>query len=117
MFLPYAYDYFKTFAGKSISTQDWKSHLFSYFGKHSNGQNIVDKLKKVDWDGWLHGSGLELPVKMEYDTTLADAAYSLAAKWDDARKKGEMAFSKSDLESFTSSQTGKSVSDLFRDQS
>ena len=27
---------------------------------------------------WLHGEGTELPVKMEYDTTLAQQAYDLA---------------------------------------
>lgn len=101
------YDYVKTFRGKSISTQDWQSHLFSYFGKQSNGAELTEKLNKVDWDAWLRGTGLDLPVNMEYDTTLADAAYSLAAKWDQARQKGEMNFSSSDLDHFTSSQTGK----------
>lgn len=105
-FLPYMHDYVKTFRGKSISTQDWQSHLFAYFGKQKNGSELTDKLKKVDWDGWLRGTGLDLPVNMEYDTTLADAAYSLAAKWDDARWKGEMDFKSSDLDNFTSSQTG-----------
>lgn len=100
------YDYVKTFRGKSISTQDWQSHLFAYFGKQPNGSELTDKLNKVNWDGWLRGTGLELPVKMEYDTTLADAAYNLSAKWDAARKKGEFGFSSSDLDNFTSSQTG-----------
>jgi leukotriene-A4 hydrolase len=31
---------------------------------------------------WLHGEGLELPVKMEYDETLAKQAYELADRWD-----------------------------------
>lgn len=101
------YDYVKTFRGKSISTQDWQSHLFSYFGKQSNGAELTEKLSNVNWDAWLRGTGLDLPVNMEYDTTLADAAYSLAAKWDEARKKGEMHFKSSDLDNFTSSQTGK----------
>ena len=102
------YDYVKTFRGKSISTQDWQSHLFSYFGKQSNGAELTEKLKNVDWDAWLRGTGLDLPVDMQYDTTLADAAYSLAKKWDEARKSGEMDFSSSDLDNFTSSQTGMS---------
>ncbi|KAK9899275.1 hypothetical protein P389DRAFT_150549 [Cystobasidium minutum MCA 4210] len=105
IFLPYMHDYVKTFRGKSISTQDWQSHLFTYFGKQSNGSDLTEKLKNVDWDAWLRGTGLDLPVDMQYDTTLADAAYSLAKKWDEARKKGEMDFSSSDLDKFTSSQT------------
>lgn len=109
VFLPYMHDYVKTFRGKSISTQDWQSHLFAYFGKQKNGQELTEKLNKVNWDAWLRGTGLDLPVDMEYDTTLADAAYSLAAKWDEARRKGEMDFRSSDLDKFTSSQTGTSL--------
>lgn len=33
---------------------------------------------QVTSKAWLHGEGTELPVKMEYDTSLAQQAYDLA---------------------------------------
>jgi leukotriene-A4 hydrolase len=35
-------------AGKSITTQQWRDHLFSYFAK--NDPAVVKKLETVDWD-------------------------------------------------------------------
>lgn len=115
VFLPYAKGYFETFAGKSISTDEWRAHLFEFFGKHKDASTIVPKLEKqVDWEAWLHGEGVDLPVKMEYDTSLADAAYALAARWDAARRTdssgtanngGLKQFKASDLDQFSSSQT------------
>lgn len=110
VFLPYAKEYFETFAGKSIGTEEWRAHLFEYFGKHKNASIIVPKLEKdIDWDAWLNGEGLTLPVQMAYDTTLADAAYALAKRWDAARESeandGLDQFSSADLKKFSSSQT------------
>ena len=55
---------------------------------------------------WLHGEGLELPVKMEYDTSLAEQAYALADKWDGSRDltPSELDFKQTDLESFSANQ-------------
>ncbi|POV99753.1 hypothetical protein PSHT_13390 [Puccinia striiformis] len=78
IFLPYASDYVKTFKGKSLDTTMWKDHLFKYF---ENQSQVLSKLKTVDWEAWLHGHGLELPVQPKYDTSLADDAYALAKKW------------------------------------
>jgi leukotriene-A4 hydrolase len=33
----------------------------------------------------LHGEGIQLPVEMEYDMTLAEEAYALAERWDASR--------------------------------
>jgi leukotriene-A4 hydrolase len=99
-------DYVSTFRGKSIGTSDWRNHLFSYFSSHKNSSTIIPALEKVDWQGWLHGEGLSLPVEMEYDTTLADKAYALAKKWDASAKDGDTAgFQKTDLDDFSSNQT------------
>lgn len=106
-FLPYMHNYVSTFRGKSIGTSDWRDHLFSYFSAHTNASSIIPALEKVDWEAWLHGDGLSLPVDMKYDTTLADRAYDLAKRWDQARKEGRMDFSSKDLEGFSSNQTGK----------
>jgi hypothetical protein len=48
-FLPYVKDYVETFIGKSITTQQWKEHLYAYFSKHGGPQK-VQALDGVDWD-------------------------------------------------------------------
>jgi leukotriene-A4 hydrolase len=48
VFLPYARDYVHTFRGRSIRTDEWKAHLFSYFGKHG-GDEKLKLLNSVDW--------------------------------------------------------------------
>ncbi|QRV76953.1 leukotriene-A4 hydrolase [Ceratobasidium sp. AG-Ba] len=106
VFLPYAQDYVNTFRGRSIRTGEWKEHLFSYFEKHG-GEEKLKVLNSVDWQAWLYGEGLELPEKIDYDTSLAEKAYALAAKWDESREKdaGELPFSAQDLDGFNSNQT------------
>ncbi|RDB24666.1 Leukotriene A-4 hydrolase [Hypsizygus marmoreus] len=106
VFLPYVKDYVNTFMGKSITTQEWKTHLYAYWEKHG-GPEKIKALDSVDWDAWFYGEGLELPVKMEYDLTLAKQAYELAERWDNARTKGDVAklgFKDSDLDGFNSNQ-------------
>ena len=49
VFLPYIRDYVATFQGKSITTWDWKAHLYAYFEKHG-GREKLDALNSVDWD-------------------------------------------------------------------
>jgi leukotriene-A4 hydrolase len=50
----------------------------------------------------------QLPVKMEYDTTLAEKAYALATRWDKSRglEASTLPFSAQDLDGFSSNQTG-----------
>ncbi|KAI0932947.1 hypothetical protein AcW1_000087 [Taiwanofungus camphoratus] len=106
VFLPYAYDYVGTFMGKSITTAQWKEHLYAYFEKQGDSAKI-EALNGVDWDAWLYGEGTALPVQMEYDLTLAEQAYSLAKRWDDSRTisdASQLPFSASDLDGFASNQ-------------
>lgn len=49
-------------------------------------------------------SGKELPVKLIVDTSLADTAYKLAAKWDQARKSKKPDFSMEDIDDFSAKQ-------------
>ncbi|KAH7334057.1 leukotriene-A4 hydrolase [Rhizoctonia solani] len=106
VFLPYARDYVNTFRGRSIRTDEWKAHLFDYFEKHG-GEDKLNLLNSVDWQAWLYGEGTKLPVEVEYDTTLAEKAYQLAAKWDESRgiEVGNLSFSAKDLDGFSSNQT------------
>lgn len=127
IFLPYVKDYVNTFIGKSITTWQWKSHLYEYFAKI--GDDKTKALDTVDWDvhgtfhpqpiaaltftmqAWLHGEGLELPVKMEYDLSLAEASYALAKRWDSSRDTAvsQLDFDSKDLKNFDSNQISKSL--------
>ncbi|GAA5864072.1 hypothetical protein JCM8547_005126 [Rhodosporidiobolus lusitaniae] len=106
VFNPYHKDYVKTFSGKVLTTAEWEKHFWSYWSQFPEREKILKE--KVDWNAWLNGEGLELPVKMEYDLTLATACYTLAKKWLSVRNASRMdlraSFSKSDLASFSATQ-------------
>ncbi|KAG6829889.1 hypothetical protein H0H92_003022, partial [Tricholoma furcatifolium] len=105
-FLPYVKDYVSTFIGKSITTEQWKDHLYGYWRTHG-GSEKVEILDSVDWDAWFYGEGQHLPVEMEYDTSLAKEVYALASRWDAARSISDIAhldFKESDLKGFDSNQ-------------
>lgn len=126
-FLPYVRDYVNTFMGQSITTEQWKSHLYGYYKEHG-GEEKVKALDSVDWNvscfplsfgyahrliylaqAWFYGEGLTLPVKMEYDMTLAKQAYALAEQWDASRSIPDISklqFKKTDLDTFNSNQIG-----------
>ncbi|KAI0075897.1 hypothetical protein K474DRAFT_1663655 [Panus rudis PR-1116 ss-1] len=106
VFLPYIYDYVNTFMGKSITTWQWKDHLYEYFRKNG-GEEKIKALDSVNWDAWFFGEGLELPVKLEYDTSLAEEAYALAKRWDESRSQtdlSQLSFKETDLDTFNSNQ-------------
>ncbi|KAG0143065.1 hypothetical protein CROQUDRAFT_661720 [Cronartium quercuum f. sp. fusiforme G11] len=103
VFLPYVGAYVRAFKGKSLDTKMWKAHLLKYFAEHD--ADASRKLDSVDWEAWLHGQGLELPVTVEYDTSLADAAYALAKRWEEACNVPEKRkFDRSDIVHFSSNQ-------------
>ena len=48
---------------------------------------------------------MELPVKLEYDTTYAEQAHALAEKWDASRSSTDFSqFSDEDIKHFNSNQ-------------
>ncbi|ODN78985.1 leukotriene A-4 hydrolase/aminopeptidase [Cryptococcus amylolentus CBS 6039] len=105
LFVPYMKDYVKTFEGYAITTEQWREHLFHYFGSLKDGDEVLRKLGKVDWDEWLHGDGEDLCVDVKYDDTLSKAVYDLAAKWDKARETNDFSgFSHKDIDSFSTTQ-------------
>lgn len=77
-FLPFIRSHFKTFYNRSVTTDEWKQHLFDFY---AGSEEITRKLEAVDWQEWLYGEGLKLPVKMEYDNTLAVQSQRLADRW------------------------------------
>ncbi|KAI0344189.1 hypothetical protein BDW22DRAFT_1427828 [Trametopsis cervina] len=104
VFLPYIRDYVNTFTGKSISTEQWKEHLFAYYQKHDPSR--LKALNTVDFDAWFYGEGVKLPAEIHYDTTLVKVAHDLAARWDKSRDTVDPSslFSSSDLEHFNANQ-------------
>ena len=49
IFLPYVKDYVETFIDKSITSEQWKEHLYAYFSEHG-GPEKIKALDGVDWD-------------------------------------------------------------------
>lgn len=49
VFLPYIHDYVNTFTGKSITTEQWKTHLYAYF-ERNGGAEKIKALNSVDWN-------------------------------------------------------------------
>lgn len=103
VFLPYVKDYVKTFMGQSITTEMWKEHLFGYYARFG-GDDELEALKSIDWDAWLFGTGVTLPVPMEYDMTLAQQSYTLAERWSKTKDTSE--FSATDISGMDANQIG-----------
>lgn len=55
---------------------------------------------------WFYGEGLDLPVDIQYDTTLAHDAYQLAERWNASRETSDPStlFNPKDIHSFTTNQ-------------
>lgn len=49
VFLPYVSNYVNTFMGKSITTEQWKEHMYGYFEKNG-GEEKVKLLDSIDWE-------------------------------------------------------------------
>lgn len=101
--LAYMKAYVARFRGMSITTDDWLTHFWLYWNQFPEK---AQALKAVDFEAWLHGEGTELPVKMTYDTSLADASYHLASRWNAARNDDTVKFSPDDIKEFTANQVG-----------
>ncbi|KAK6488104.1 leukotriene A-4 hydrolase-like [Huso huso] len=97
VFMGFIKSYIQMFAYSSVTTDDWKNYLYTYF------KDKVDILNKVDWNGWMHTPGMP-PVKPQYDTTLADACIALCKRWIKASKADLSSFSAADLQKLSSHQ-------------
>ncbi|ORY89696.1 peptidase family M1-domain-containing protein [Leucosporidium creatinivorum] len=105
--------YVQRFSGLSIVTNDWLEHFWQYWSQFPEKEEILRK--EFDVDAWLNGEGLELPVKIEYDTSLADNAYDLAARWDSARSQDSFPeFTAADVEGWTSNQVSMLLDTLHK---
>ncbi|XP_035435783.2 leukotriene A-4 hydrolase isoform X3 [Spodoptera frugiperda] len=68
--------YLTKFRKKSLDTEQFKAFLLEYFKDNQ-------AIKQVDWDSWLHKSGMP-PIIPDYDTTMTKAISALLVKIDDS---------------------------------
>ncbi|CAO3678409.1 unnamed protein product [Umbelopsis vinacea] len=99
VFEPYMKAHIRRFAHHSITTSDWKSYLYEYM-RENHGEDMVIKLDGIDWHQWIKCPGMP-PVQPQFDTTLAEACYSLAAGWKNAKARGDSEYNGTDNEKFS----------------
>ncbi|CAB1333767.1 unnamed protein product [Coregonus sp. 'balchen'] len=109
VFMGFVKSYIQLFAYSSVTTEEWKNYLFTYF------KNKVDILNKVDWNAWMHTPGMP-PVKPQYDTTMADACIALCKRWVKT-KEGDLGnFSEVDVKTLSTHQLIEFLSLLLQEE-
>ncbi|CAJ1054375.1 leukotriene A-4 hydrolase [Xyrichtys novacula] len=97
VFMGFVKSYIQMFAYSSVTSEEWKNYLFTYF------KDKVDILNKVDWNAWMFTPGMP-PVKPQYDTTMADACIALCQRWTTATEQNLSSFTEADVKSLSSHQ-------------
>uniref|UniRef100_A0A8C1QZU0 Leukotriene A(4) hydrolase n=1 Tax=Cyprinus carpio TaxID=7962 RepID=A0A8C1QZU0_CYPCA len=97
VFMGFVKSYIQLFAYGTVTTEEWKNYLFTYF------KDKVDILNKVDWNAWMHTPGMA-PVKPKYDTTMADACTALCQRWVKAKEEDLASFTEEDVKKLKSPQ-------------
>ena len=108
MFEPFLRSYLDNFKYKSVTTDDLRAYLATYFAEDAEK---TAALATVDWETWLNAPGMPAH-KPVYDTTLADTAYALSKRWIGATEADVASFSATDLASFGSTQIEVFLVDL-----
>ncbi|KAG4085078.1 leukotriene A4 hydrolase [Neocallimastix lanati (nom. inval.)] len=102
VFDPFLKSYVIHFSNKSLSTNQWKDYLYSYFREHDESK--IKVLDSVDWNTWLYGYGMP-PVDPKFDRTLLNMCDNLAKKWIDKKNDTNFdEFSLKDIENFDANQ-------------
>ncbi|KAL6763643.1 peptidase family M1-domain-containing protein [Haematococcus lacustris] len=102
VFEPFMRAYLAAHAFKTVTSQGFKDFVLNYFKDN-------EAIGQIDWDAWYHAPGLP-PVTNTYDSSLAQAAYSLAKRWHTADvmgigSSGPEGAGPDDIESWSSEQT------------
>ncbi|KAL8831822.1 MAG: hypothetical protein Q9191_000646 [Dirinaria sp. TL-2023a] len=74
-FIPH---YFTKFAHCSLDSYEFKSTVLAFFSSDPTANTFLTTL---DWEKWFYSPGFP-PQKPDFDTSLADACYALAEKWE-----------------------------------
>ncbi|XP_057296389.1 leukotriene A-4 hydrolase-like isoform X2 [Hydractinia symbiolongicarpus] len=112
IFNPFLKSYIKHYEYKTVLTDDFKSYLHEYF------KDKADKLKKIDWNAWLHSPGMP-PVHVVdmYDTTLSSACQNLCDEWNNADPEHLEVFKEENYASFTTLQKIDFLTKLYQEDS
>ncbi|XP_043569231.1 leukotriene A-4 hydrolase [Chiloscyllium plagiosum] len=97
IFMGFLKAYIQIFAYNSVTTEDWKKCLYTYFS------DKTEILNKVDWNTWFHSPGIP-PVTPHYDTSMDDDCISLCKRWSIATDVELDCFTENDLKEMTSQQ-------------
>uniref|UniRef100_A0A672YUH6 Leukotriene A(4) hydrolase n=1 Tax=Sphaeramia orbicularis TaxID=375764 RepID=A0A672YUH6_9TELE len=108
VFMGFVKSYIQMFAYSSVTTEQWKDYLYTYF------KDKVDILNKVDWNAWMFTPGMP-PVKPQYDTTLANACIALCQRWIKAKDQDLDGFKESDIKALSSHQVIEFLSLLLQE--
>jgi leukotriene-A4 hydrolase len=103
-FIPH---YFTKWSGKSLDSFEFRDTFMDFFNEFGD-EDIKTKIAEIDWEARLFTPGL--PPKPDFDTSLANMCYELAAKWQDPNFKP----SPEDAASFTANQKIVFLKDLGR---
>ncbi|KAK7602520.1 hypothetical protein V9T40_008109 [Parthenolecanium corni] len=98
--------YFNKFKNQSVDTDDFKTHLQSYFVGE-------EKIKEIDWNAWLHTPGMPHIIP-KYDTSLQEPCKLLANRWIDWKESETHTFGSEDLKSFMPEQVEEFVALLLQ---
>lgn len=109
VFMAFVKSYIQMFAYSSVTTEEWKNYLFTYF------KDKVDILNKVDWNGWMHTPGMP-PYKPHYDTTMADACNALCQRWVKSKEETLCGFTEADVKTLSSHQLINFMSLLLQEE-
>ncbi|XP_067914869.1 leukotriene A-4 hydrolase [Heterodontus francisci] len=97
IFMGFLKAYTQIFAYSSVTTEDWKKCLYSYFN------NKTEILNQVDWNAWFHSPGIP-PFTPHYDISMADACMTLCKRWSIATDAELDCFREADLKEMSSQQ-------------
>ncbi|EFX01110.1 leukotriene a4 hydrolase [Grosmannia clavigera kw1407] len=74
-FIPY---YFTKWSRKSLDSFEFRDTFLEFFGRPEYAA-LKDDIASIDWESRFYTPGL--PPKPDFDTSLIDVCYELAAKW------------------------------------
>lgn len=70
--------YFSKWSFKSLDSFEFRDTFLEFFA-NPDYAHLADKIKTIDWQGRFYNPGM--PPKPDFDTSLIDVCYELAAKW------------------------------------
>uniref|UniRef100_A0A3Q3GW40 Leukotriene A-4 hydrolase n=1 Tax=Labrus bergylta TaxID=56723 RepID=A0A3Q3GW40_9LABR len=109
VFMGFVKSYIQMFAYSSVTSEEWKNYLFTYF------KDQVDVLNKVDWNAWMFTPGMP-PFSCCNDTLNNLCVSGTTPRWPTPAKDQDLSgFKQSDLKSLSSHQVVEFLSLLLQE--